>query len=267
MGKISGTTTGNSSNLGAFSISGSSLASQNTPIPIPKPHVPEVAVMPPNRSPAKILNKIRSNSSTTQPKPQKQARDCVEEFVNRADSLKNAVMALPKVQQILAASKRTRTITSIAPTDSIQIPAHPKPKMLTKMLTAKAKKHKQAKNQTSGNESLPTTFTSFNNIHSAAQTKFIAPIASTNLTTPTMPITPTTPTTPAKPIDPPPKTQSETKRAGSSKSTAGSKTFSLTKNKVGSSTSTPAKCTPGFRITTFAKNAPGPKPSKPIWRI
>ncbi|KAH7048577.1 hypothetical protein BKA57DRAFT_535695 [Linnemannia elongata] len=259
MGKISGTTTGNSSNLGAFSISGSSLASQTIPIPIPKPPVPEVAAMPPNRSPAKILNKIRSNSSTTQPKPQKQARDCVEEFVNRADSLKNAVMALPKVQQILAASKRTRTTTSIAPTDSMQIPAHPKPKMLTAM----AKKRKQAKNQTSGNESLPTTFTSFNNIHSAVQTKSIAPIASTNLTTPTMPITPTTPT---KPIDPPPKTKSEPKTAGSSKSTASSKTFSLTKNKVGSSTSTPANCTPGFRITTFAKSAPGPKPSKPIWR-
>ncbi|KAK5799713.1 hypothetical protein F5H01DRAFT_326494 [Linnemannia elongata] len=261
MGKISGTTTGNSSNLGAFSISGSSLASQTIPIPIPKPPVPEVAAMPPNRSPAKILNKIRSNSSTTQPKPQKQARDCVEEFVNRADSLKNAVMALPKVQQILG-NLPDPIIVMINSSRSLHkhnIPGHPKPKMLT----AKAKKRKQAKNQTSGNESLPTTFTSVNNINSAAQTKSIAPIASTNLTTPAMPITPTTA---AKPIDPPPKTKSEPKTADSSKSTAGSKMFSLTKNKVESSTSTPANCTPGFRITTFAKSAPGPKPSKPIWR-
>lgn len=71
------------------------------PISTSKPPEPEVVAMPPNRSPANILNKIRSNSSTTQLQAEKQAPDCVKEVVKGTVSLENAIAALPKTQQTL----------------------------------------------------------------------------------------------------------------------------------------------------------------------
>ncbi|KAF9545075.1 hypothetical protein EC957_011316 [Mortierella hygrophila] len=213
-------------------------------------------------SPAKVLNKIRSNSATTQLQAEKQTRYCVGESINGTASQEKAIAAPLKVQQTLAASKKTTTTTSIAPTNSTQSTAPPKPKAGT----TKAKKHKQAKNPTDEKTLILTGFAYSNNKHSATQTKAIAPIISTKRTTPTVPTIPTTPTTPAEPIKPPkpPKTKTESKATGPSKGTAGFKKFSLTKDKNGPSTSTPTESKPGSRTATSAKRASDPKTSKPI---